>query len=166
MQRYVTYQIYYTIKMLVIENHNVKQHCIHPLHSPNSFAYHSSTLVHTCIPLEGTFCGLELHYEACPSCAEEFKIYIVILDVIAWSPCGTCHCYATWWRHQMETFSALLAICGGNSPVIGEFPAQRPVTRSFDAFFDLPLNKRLSKQWWGWWFETLLRPLWRHCKDV
>ena len=27
-----------------------------------------------------------------------------------------------WWRHQMETFSALLAICAGNSPVAGEFP--------------------------------------------
>ena len=60
-----------------------------------------------------------------------------------------------WWRHQMETFSALLAICAGNSPVPGEFPAQRPVTRSFDVFFDLRLNKRLSKQSWGWWFKTL-----------
>ena len=46
----------------------------------------------------------------------------------------------------METFSALLAICAGNSPVIGEFPAQRPVTRTFDVSFDLHLNKRLSKQ--------------------
>ena len=45
----------------------------------------------------------------------------------------------------METFSALLAICPGNSPVTGEFPSQRPVTRSFD-FFYLRLNKRLSKQ--------------------
>ena len=44
----------------------------------------------------------------------------------------------------------------------GEFPAQRPVTRSFDVFFDLPLNERLSKQSWGWWFETPYRPLWRH----
>ena len=44
-------------------------------------------------------------------------------------------------------------------------PAQRPVTRSFDVFFDLHLNKRLSKQWWGWWFETPLHPLWRHCND-
>ena len=34
----------------------------------------------------------------------------------------------------METFSALLALCVGNSPVSGEFPAQRPVTRSFDVF--------------------------------
>ena len=67
-----------------------------------------------------------------------------------------------WWRHQMETFSALLALCVGNSPVSGEFLAQRPVTRSFDVFFDLRLNKRFSKQWWGWWFETLPRPLWRH----
>ena len=40
----------------------------------------------------------------------------------------------------METFFALLALCAGNSPVTGEFPAQRPVTRSFDAFFDLRLN--------------------------
>ena len=44
----------------------------------------------------------------------------------------------------------------------GEFPTQRPVTRSFDAFFDLRLNKPLSKQPWGWWFETLSWSLWRH----
>ena len=62
----------------------------------------------------------------------------------------------------METFSTLLAICAGNSPVPGEFPAQRPVTWSFDVFFDLHLNKRLSKQSWGWWFEMLSRPLWCH----
>ena len=46
----------------------------------------------------------------------------------------------------METFSALLAFCAGNSPVPGEFRAQRPVTRSFDVIFDLRLNKRFSKQ--------------------
>ena len=62
----------------------------------------------------------------------------------------------------MKTFSALLAFCAGNSPVHGEFPAQRPVTRSFDVFFDLRLNKRLSQQSWGWWFESLSRPLRRH----
>ena len=71
----------------------------------------------------------------------------------------------SWWRHQMETFSALLAICAGNSPVPGEFPAQRTVTRSFDVFFELHPNKRLSKQRWGWWFETPLCPLWHHCDD-
>ena len=51
-----------------------------------------------------------------------------------------------WWRHQMETFSALLALCAGNSPVTGEFHAQRPVTRSFDVLFDLRLNKRFSHE--------------------
>ena len=48
---------------------------------------------------------------------------------------------------KIDTFSALLAICAGNSPVTGEFLAQRPVTRSFDVFFDLRLNKQLRKQW-------------------
>ena len=62
----------------------------------------------------------------------------------------------------METFSALLAICVWNSPVHGEFPPQRPVTWSFDVFFDL----RLSKQSWGWWFEMLSRPLWRHWTTI
>ena len=70
--------------------------------------------------------------------------------------------FDSWWRHQMETFSAVLAICVGNSPVTGEFPIQRPVTRSFHVSFDLRLNKRLSKQSWGWWFETPSRSLWRH----
>ena len=48
----------------------------------------------------------------------------------------------TWWRHQMETYFALLAICAGNSPVPGDFPAQRPVTRSVYIFFDLRPNTR------------------------
>ena len=60
----------------------------------------------------------------------------------------------SWWRHQMKTFSALLALRVENSPVTGEFPSQRPVTRSFDVLFDLRLNKQLSKQ---------SRSLWRHC---
>ena len=56
-------------------------------------------------------------------------------------------------------------------PLCGEFTSprwinpQRPVTQSFHVFFDLRLNKRLSKQSWGWWFETSPRPLWRHCSD-
>ena len=61
----------------------------------------------------------------------------------------------------METIAALLAICA----VTGDFPAQRLVTRSFDVFFDLRQNKRLSKQSWGWWFETPVCPLWRHCNE-
>ena len=70
---------------------------------------------------------------------------------------------ATWWRHQMETFSALLALCGGNSPVTGGFPPQRPVTQSFDIFIDLRLKKWLSTQSRRWWFETPTCSLWRHC---
>ena len=49
-----------------------------------------------------------------------------------------------WWRHQMEAFSALLALCAVNSPVTGEFPTQRPVTRSFDVFFDPRLSKTVD----------------------
>ena len=64
------------------------------------------------------------------------------------------------------TFSALLDFCAGNSAVPGEFPAQRPVTWSFDVFFDLCPNYRLSKQSWGWWFDTPLRSLWRHNNEV
>ena len=66
-----------------------------------------------------------------------------------------------WWRHRMETFSVVLVLCVGNSPVTDEFPSQKPMTRS--VFFDLRLNKRLSKQSWGRWFETPSHSLWRHC---
>ena len=68
------------------------------------------------------------------------------------------HDYVIKWKHFPR-------YCAGNSPVPGEFPAQRPVTRSFDVFFDLRPNKRLSKKWWGWWFETSSCPLWRHSND-
>ena len=63
------------------------------------------------------------------------------LTLDAWMYTSTCNCSVggtpvqftwPWWRHQMEIFSALLALCVRNSPVTGEFPAQRPVTRSFD----------------------------------
>ena len=60
-----------------------------------------------------------------------------------------------WWRHQMETFSALLAICAGNSPVTSEFPSQRPVTRSVDIFFDL---RRIN----GWVNDRKAGDLRRH----
>ena len=72
---------------------------------------------------------------------------------------------AAWWRHQMETYSALLALYVGNSPVTGEYPSQRPLTRSCDVFFDLRLNKRFSKQSKRRWFETPSRPLWHHCNE-
>ena len=68
-----------------------------------------------------------------------------------------------WWRHQMETFSTLLALCAGNSPVTGEFPSQRPVMQNFVVFFELRLNTRLSKQSGHRWFETQSHSLWCHC---
>ena len=87
-----------------------------------------------------------------------------------------------WNRHEIyvETFSSaemrygMMTSSNGNifrvtGHLCGEFtgdPAQRPVTRSFDGFFDLRLNTRLSKQSWGWWFETLSSPLWRHCNWI
>ena len=62
------------------------------------------------------------------------------------------------WKH----FRIIGHLCG---EITGQrwIPSQRPVTRSFDVFFDLRPNKLLSKQSWCWWFETLSRPLWRHC---
>ena len=57
----------------------------------------------------------------------------------------------------METITALLPFGAGNSPVTGEFPSQRPVIRIFDVFFDLHLNKRLSKQSGRQWFEMSSR---------
>ena len=93
-------------------------------------------------------------------------IYMHTFDahmLVNYTPSNKFGLCVSWWRHQMEAFSALLALCAGNSPVSGEFPAQRPVTRSFDVSFDLRLIKRLSKHSRGWWFETLSRPSWRHC---
>ena len=68
----------------------------------------------------------------------------------------------SWWRHQMETFSAKPTVCVENPPVTGEFPPQRPLMRNFDVFFDLCLNKRL-KQSRRQWSETPSCSLWRHC---
>ena len=71
----------------------------------------------------------------------------------------------SWWRHQMEAFSANYWAFGR---LYGEFtgdrwiPRTRPVMWSFDYFFNLHPNKRLCKQWWGLWFETPSCPLWRH----
>ena len=88
-------------------------------------------------------------------------------DTVAWHIwiIGLRRADTTWWRHQMETFSALLALCARNSPVTGEFPAQRPVTQSSDIFFDPRLNRWLSKQSWGQWSETPWSSLWRHCNE-
>ena len=67
---------------------------------------------------------------------------------------------------KWKTSSALLALCAGNSPVTGEFPTQRPVTRGFDASFDLRLDSRLSKHSWDWWFVKQSCSLWCHCNAI
>ena len=77
------------------------------------------------------------------------------------------------WISEVKISRSMMTSSNGNifcvtDHLCGEFtgprwiPTQRPVTRSFDVYFDLRPNKRLSKQSWGWWFETLSRPLWRH----
>ena len=83
----------------------------------------------------------------------------------------TCHdLYVAWWRHQMETFSASLAICPGNSPVLVTSPHKGQWRGALiSAWINGGVNnceagdlRRWSKQSWGWWFETQSRPLWRH----
>ena len=69
------------------------------------------------------------------------------------------------WRHPKETFSTILVLWEGNPPLIGGLPSQRPVTGSFDVFFDLRLNKWLNKQLKRRWFETPSRSWWRHYDD-
>ena len=78
--------------------------------------------------------------------------------------CSISH--ETAWRHQMETFSALLAFCEGNQPVTGGLPSQRTVTQSFNLFSLICVWRN------GWaietqWLETPSRSaLWRHCNGA
>ena len=112
--------------------------------------------------MENIFC-LESHIHLCSRHTNAIPAYVIKTCVTWHAISGTRywgfvspklhvstyrnqqHCWwfhkCAWWRHQMKTYSALLTICAGNSPVTGEFPAQRPVTRSFDVFFDLHLIK-------------------------
>ena len=96
--------------------------------------------------------------------------FLLILLYSKWTPlqsvCFWCHallcaCSVMMTSLNGNIFRVTGHLCGEFTGP-GEVPAQRPVTRSFDVFFDLRLNKRLSKQSWGWWFETLSHPLWRH----
>ena len=69
----------------------------------------------------------------------------------------------SWWRHEMEIFSALLALCTGNSPVTVNSPHKGQWRGALMFSLICVLNTQLSKQSWGWWFETQSRLLWRHC---
>ena len=85
--------------------------------------------------LEGYFTGIRetwvwfCYWSFCFACI----IYASSMQVVPLPRCLFFH-LLPWWRHQMKTFSALLALCPGNSLVTGEFPSQRPVTRSFDVY--------------------------------
>ena len=120
--------------------------------------------------------------------------YLAFVGGIHWSPMGSPHkgpvtremltfddviikIYVADWRRFPKFQWSMMTSSNGNifrvtGPLCGEFtghgefPTQRPVTRSFDVFFDLRLNKRLSKQPWGWWFETPSLSSWRHCNGT
>ena len=89
-----------------------------------------------------------------------------LLDIYNWKPChhDTSLAVTMMTSSNGNIFRVTGHLCG-NSLVPGEFLAQGPVTRSFDVFFDLRPNKRLSKQSSGRWYETLPCPLWRHRND-
>ena len=139
-------------------NENIVELCEYQLkaRNPIAFTYLEVRIkddLHTCLPsFLNTICK---HKE------KKREIILCVLLKSTYSSLANWNIMVSWWRHQMETLSALMAICAGYSPVTGEF--QLPVTRSFDVSFDLCLNKWLRKQSWGWWFETPSRPLWRYC---
>ena len=119
-----------------------------------------------CRPYETTTVAMSYGWVRKPSVWDSDSLLCYMNELVSRSHeiptlriCHVDHDDVIKWKHFPRCW-----ICAGNSPVTGEFPAQRPVTRSFDVFFDLHLNKRLNKQWWGWWFETPSRPLWRYCK--
>ena len=110
---------------------------------------------------------IELHSEDFPSstatrsCRHLLHVGQGLTDLL--SPFLGCY---LWKKNMMTSSNGNIFRFTGN--MCWEFtgdPAQRPVTRSFNVFLDLRLNKPLSKQSWGWWFEMLSRPLWRHCND-
>ena len=81
--------------------------------------------------------------------------------------CCACICFVMITSSNGNVFRDTGPLCGEFTSHLWipstKFPPQRPLTRSFDVFFDLRLNKRLSKQSIRRWLETLSRPLWRHC---
>ena len=102
------------------------------------------------------------------SCSWWWIIYVNDIhdDVIKWKHSPRYWPFVRGIQRSPVNSPPFLRITG---PLCGEFtsprwiPAQRPVTGSFDVFFDLRPNKWQSKQWWGRWFETPSSPLWRHC---
>ena len=110
-----------------------------------------------------TFRGMQ-HCQYYPSLTGGIMPWLLVRVVLVVCPLECDYSEVIWWRHHLN--GNIFRVTGH---LCGEFtgprwiPRTKPVARSFHVFFDLHLNKRLSKQSWGWWFETLSHPLWRHC---
>ena len=108
-------------------------------------------------------------YDICLFCVSVKNIIIIWFVVLGVSLGPALQTYWLLWCREYFDDVIIWSIFRVTGPLCGEFtghrwiPRMRPVTRSFDVFFDLCLNKGLSKQSWGWWFETPLCSLWRHC---
>ena len=100
---------------------------------------------------------LHLETHTCTACPKNYDLISPI--------CGESNCRehddVIKWKHFPRYWAFVWGIHRSplNSP-------QRPVARSFDVFYDLRLNKRLSKQARRWWFEMPSRSLWRHCNEI
>ena len=90
--------------------------------------------------------------------------FITAVDVRIWKNRYTKHfcedkisypCPKPWYRHRMETVSALPVLSEGNPPVIGRFPSPRAINAGLDVIFDISRNKRWNEQSSRRWVETL-----------
>ena len=128
--------------------------------------------------------GKQIHFKLLKNVCNERHVALGLMDlriyhILQWmgfpgpvigAPClhkatvmGHCpHCTGFMMTSSNGNIFRVTGPLCGEFTCPGEIPAQRPVTRSSDVFFDLRQNKRLSKQLWGRWFETLSRPLWHH----
>ena len=95
----------------------------------------------------------------CKLCMEMTLMKHWIVDVLPWNSVNMM-------TSSNGNISTLLTFCEENPPVTVGFRSQRPVTRGFDVFFYLRVNKQLNKQSRRRWFETPSRPLWRHCNEI
>ena len=130
-----------------------------------NFDLHEKTVPFPCLNIRNTITSLSWNCAEMNWAKSKSKFHI-----------GIPQSYILWRRNGLRwngimtslngTFSELIAICAGNSPVTGEFPTQRLMTRSYVVFFDMRLNKGLSKQSWSWWFDSPSHPLWRHCNGL
>ena len=140
------------------EYSQIATECMHGLTITSIYRL-SNAIIHLCHTFDGGLAKppLKLRYGWVIVSYDKPRKYLIIYAIILVKIC----------LQNMMTSSngSIFRVTGplcGNSPVTGEFPSQRPVTRIFDVFFDR-LNKRFSKQSWGWWFETPSHSLWHHC---